>query len=94
MRTVNANAFLSESKKAILLRIRKGQRFEASEYNRIYKLINIHVMVRFSQVYLRYDMMTESFLAIASFATAEVRSIVSRTEFFSCCGRYGASNKT
>jgi len=43
---------------------------------------------------LRYAMIMESFLAIASSATARVRSTVRRAEFFRWPGRYGASRRT
>lgn len=42
----------------------------------------------------RYVTMIESFLTIASLATALVRSMVRRAEFFRCPGRLGASKRT
>jgi hypothetical protein len=95
MRAINTDAFLGQLQERTLLRVSQGESFQGPEDDRICGSIRRqnHKCLVSDEEYLRYVMIIESFLAIASSATAFVKSTVRRTDFCRL-GRWGASRRT
>lgn len=89
MRAVDTYTCCGEAKEGLLLRVSEGEAFESAKDDRIWRGGSTGDSHGQEDSNARYAITMESRRAIASSATALVRSIVNKAEFF--CRRRGSN---